>query len=75
MSQERDQHWAVSGRSRDWSGAVIVALVLSVVLLMAEIAIFVIDNPARLASRYSATSELPKTVQGARVPEADGRAR
>ena len=75
MNLDRDQHWTVSARTRDWSGAVVVALVLSIVVLIAEIAIVVFDNPARLASRYSATSELPRGAQGVGWPETDGKAR
>jgi hypothetical protein len=54
----------------------VVALVLSLAVVVAAIAIAVFDNPARLASRYStSTSELPRTAQDGRLPETDGRAR
>ena len=76
MNQERDRHWANSGRAGDWTNAAVVALVLSLAVVIAAIAIAVFDNPARLASRYStSTSELPRTAQDGRLPETDGRAR
>jgi peptidoglycan/LPS O-acetylase OafA/YrhL len=67
-----DQNW--SARARDWGNAVIVALVLSVTVFIAAIAIAVFDNPARLASRHSTMSELPRTAQSG-AAETDGRAR
>ena len=76
MNQERERQWANSGRVRDWTNAGVVALVLSVAVVIAAIAIGVFDNPARLASRYSTTtSELRTTAQGGGVRETDGRAR
>ena len=74
MNQTGD-HWADIARS-DWGSAVVVALVLSIVTLVAAIAIAAFDNSARLASRYSTTtSELRTTGQGGGTPETDGRAR
>ena len=74
MNQEGDRHWGESARARDWGNAVVVALLLSVAVLMAAIAIAVFDNPARLASHYTATSALLRTAQGSGTPETDGRA-
>ena len=74
MKQD-DQHWGDIARS-DWGGAVVVALVLSIATLLGAIAITAFNNSARLASHYSTTtSELPRTAQGGRPPETDGRAR
>jgi hypothetical protein len=71
----RDRHWSNTA-SADWTSAVVVALVLTVVTLIAAIAITAFDNSARFASRYSsAASELPRTVQGGGSPETDGRTR
>jgi hypothetical protein len=76
LNQERDRHWANSGRAGDWTNAAVVALVLSVAVVIAAIAIAAFDNSARLASRYtSTTSELPRTAQGGGTLETDGRAR
>jgi hypothetical protein len=76
LNQERDRHWANSGRAGDWTNAAVVALVLSLAVVIAAIAIAVFDNPARLASRYSTTtSELRTTAQSGGAPETDGRAR
>jgi hypothetical protein len=76
LTQERDRHWADTGRAGDWTNAAVVALVLSVAVLIAAIAIAAFDNSARLASRYSTTtSKLPRTAQDGRLPETDGRAR
>jgi hypothetical protein len=76
LTQERDRHWADTGRAGDWTNAAVVALVLSVAVLIAAIAIAAFDNSARLASRYSTTtSKLPRTAQDGRLSETDGRAR
>jgi peptidoglycan/LPS O-acetylase OafA/YrhL len=74
LNQEGDRHWSEGARARDWGNAFVVALVLSAAVVMAAIAIALFDNPARLASRHSTMSELPRTAQSG-VPETDGRAR
>jgi hypothetical protein len=75
LNQEHDRHWGDSARA-DWGNALLVALVLSAAVLTAAMVIAVFNDPARLASRCSATtSELRTTAQDGGTPETDGRAR
>ena len=50
------------GRAGDWINAVVVALVLSIAVLVATIAIAVYDNSALLASRHGTTTSEPPTT-------------
>jgi hypothetical protein len=72
------QHRTYSGRGRagDWTNAVVVALVLSIAVLVATIAIAVYDNSALLASRHgTTTSGPPATGHASGAPETNGTAR
>jgi 2-methylcitrate dehydratase PrpD len=73
-SINRHRTYSDSGRARDWGSAVVVALVLSVAVVVAAIAIAVYDNSALVASHSSSTTSEPQTTgQGSGGPGAPSR--